>query len=51
MSEDLLSDTPRPLRNYFQGHSQIFAVLTAFALPLSTAALMIFLQRPYFVVY
>lgn len=42
MSEDLLSDTPRPLRNYFQGLSQIFAVLTAFALPLSTAALMIF---------
>ena len=42
MSEDLLSGTRRPLRDYFQGLSQIFAVLTAFALPLSTAALMIF---------
>lgn len=42
MSEALSSGTRRPLRDYFQGLSQIFAVLTAFALPLSTAALMIF---------
>jgi O-antigen ligase len=32
----------RPLRDYFQRLSQIFAVMTAFVLPLSTAALMIF---------
>lgn len=42
MSDDLLSRSRRPLRDYFQRLSQIFAVLTAFALPLSTAALMIF---------
>lgn len=42
MSEDLLSGTHRPIKNYFERLSQIFAVLTAFALPLSTAALMIF---------
>ncbi|MFZ0218980.1 MAG: O-antigen ligase family protein [Candidatus Aquirickettsiella sp.] len=41
MSAVLLSSS-RPLRNYFQRLSQIFAVLTAFVLPLSTAALMIF---------
>lgn len=41
MSVDMLSSS-RPLRNYFQSLSQIFAVITAFVLPLSTAALMIF---------
>ncbi len=41
MSRDVLTSS-RPLRDYFQRLSQIFAVLTAFVLPLSTAALMIF---------
>ncbi|MFZ2776320.1 MAG: O-antigen ligase family protein [Candidatus Rickettsiella isopodorum] len=41
MSVDALTPS-RPLRNYFQRLSQIFAVASAFVLPLSTAALMIF---------
>jgi O-antigen ligase len=41
MSVDTLPSS-RPLRDYFQRLSQIFAVMTAFVLPLSTAALMIF---------
>lgn len=42
MSADSLSCSRRPVRDYFQGLSRIFAVLTAFVLPISTAALMIF---------
>lgn len=42
MTDDSLSYSRRPLRDYFQRLSRIFAVLTAFALPLSTAALMTF---------
>lgn len=42
MSADSLSCSHRPVRDYFQELSRIFAVLTAFVLPISTAALMIF---------
>jgi O-antigen ligase len=41
MSADALTSS-RVLRDYFLRLSQIFAVITAFVLPLSTAALMIF---------
>lgn len=41
MTYDVLTHS-RPLRDYFKKLSQIFAVITAFVLPLSTAALMIF---------
>lgn len=41
MSADVLTPS-RPFRDYFQQLSQIFAVVTAFVLPLSTAALMVF---------
>jgi len=41
MSVDVLAYS-RPFRDYFQRLSQIFSVVTAFVLPLSTAALMIF---------
>lgn len=41
MSADSLSCSHRPVRDYFQELSRIFAVLTAFVLPISTAALMI----------
>ncbi len=41
MSADVLIPS-RPFRDYFQQLSQIFAVVTAFVLPLSTAALMVF---------
>ena len=50
MSADALTPS-RPLRDYFRQLSQILAVVTAFVLPLSTAALMVFSQRPCFVVY
>ena len=41
MSADALTPS-RPLRDYFRQLSQILAVVTAFVLPLSTAALMVF---------
>ena len=41
MSADRLSAS-RPFRDYFLRLSQVFAVVTAFVLPISTAALMIF---------
>lgn len=42
MSVEALAPSRRPLRDYFEGLSRFFVVLTAFVLPLSTAALMIF---------
>lgn len=42
MSADSLSYPRRSLKDYFRGLSRIFVVLTAFVLPISTAALMIF---------
>lgn len=41
MSADVLTPS-RPLRDYFRQLSQILVVVTAFVLPLSTAALMVF---------